>query len=77
MSSIFGREALEDAAASALNASNNASEDGVVPQLVMPSLTVPKRRMFTDSGRAIGKLSILVTGPKGMCYYMLCSEAFY
>lgn len=72
MSSIFGREALQDAAAaaSALGASNDPSEDAV-PQLVMPSLTVPKRRLFTESGRAIGKLSILVTGPKGMCCYRL------
>lgn len=32
-------------------------------QLIMPSLTVPPRRSFSEIGRAIGKLKVLVTGP--------------
>ncbi|KAK0385721.1 hypothetical protein NLU13_6898 [Sarocladium strictum] len=35
-------------------------------QLIMPSLTVPPRRSFSEIGRAIGKLKILVTGPAGI-----------
>ncbi|KAH8169533.1 septin domain-containing protein [Sarocladium implicatum] len=34
-------------------------------QLIMPSLTVPPRRSFSEAGRTIGKLKILVTGPPG------------
>ncbi|KAG6005957.1 hypothetical protein E4U43_000516 [Claviceps pusilla] len=33
-----------------------------VPQLVMPSLLVPRRRSFSETGRSLGKLKILVTG---------------
>ncbi|KAG5983093.1 hypothetical protein E4U55_000849 [Claviceps digitariae] len=36
-----------------------------VPQLVMPSLTVPRRRSFTETGRSLGKLKMLVTGQAG------------
>ncbi|KAG5942480.1 hypothetical protein E4U53_007244 [Claviceps sorghi] len=32
------------------------------PQLVMPSLTVPRRRSFSETGKSLGKLKILVTG---------------
>ena len=34
-------------------------------QLVMPSLTVPRRRPFTTIGKSLGKLKILVAGPPG------------
>ncbi|POR37118.1 Uncharacterized protein TPAR_02617 [Tolypocladium paradoxum] len=33
-----------------------------VPQLVMPSLTVPRRRPFSDVGKSLGKLKLLVAG---------------
>ncbi|KAG5925919.1 hypothetical protein E4U42_003826 [Claviceps africana] len=36
------------------------------PQLVMPSLTVPRRRSFSETGRSLGKLKILVTGHAGI-----------
>jgi hypothetical protein len=36
------------------------------PQLIMPSLTVPRRRPFSVEGRSLGKLKILVTGRPGM-----------
>ncbi|KAG6005505.1 hypothetical protein E4U21_007899 [Claviceps maximensis] len=37
-----------------------------VPQLVMPSLMVPRRRSFSETGRSLGKLKILVTGQAGI-----------
>ncbi|KAG6042009.1 hypothetical protein E4U41_007105 [Claviceps citrina] len=43
-----------------------ASATAPVPQLVMPSLTVPRRRHFTETGRSLGKLRILVTGQAGL-----------
>ncbi|GAB0136326.1 hypothetical protein EsDP_00004630 [Epichloe bromicola] len=42
------------------------SEKGPVPQLVMPGLTVPQRRPFSETGRSLGKLKILVTGQAGI-----------
>ncbi|KAF2867894.1 Septin-domain-containing protein [Massariosphaeria phaeospora] len=36
------------------------------PQLVMPSLQMPTRRPFTDRGKAMGKLKVLVTGESGI-----------
>ncbi|KAJ4860104.1 septin domain-containing protein [Trichoderma breve] len=36
------------------------------PQLIMPSLTVPRRRPFSDTGKTLGKLKVLVTGPDGI-----------
>ncbi|PHH74496.1 hypothetical protein CDD80_3047 [Ophiocordyceps camponoti-rufipedis] len=35
-------------------------------QLVMPSLTVPRRRSFTDVGSSLGHLKLLVSGPAGI-----------
>lgn len=34
-------------------------------ELVMPVLTVPHRRLFTETGKSIGRLKILVAGRKG------------
>lgn len=36
-----------------------------IPQLVMPTVMVPQRRPFSDTGRGLGKLKILVTGQSG------------
>ncbi|KAM4055387.1 septin domain-containing protein [Hirsutella rhossiliensis] len=37
-----------------------------VPQLVMPSLTVPGRRSFSDVGKSMGRLRLLVAGRAGI-----------
>ncbi|KAF4466749.1 hypothetical protein FALBO_6390 [Fusarium albosuccineum] len=37
-----------------------------VPQLIMPSLTVPRRRPFSDVGKSLGKLKIMVAGQSGI-----------
>ena len=37
-----------------------------MPQLIMPSVLVPRRRPFTDVGKSLGKLKIMVLGPTGM-----------
>uniref|UniRef100_L7IUR4 Septin-type G domain-containing protein n=1 Tax=Pyricularia oryzae (strain P131) TaxID=1143193 RepID=L7IUR4_PYRO1 len=34
------------------------------PQLVMPSIKMPSRRPFTDEGKAIGRLKVLIAGEK-------------
>lgn len=38
--------------------------DGV-PQLVMPSIKMPSRRPFTDEGKRIGRLKVLIAGDSG------------
>lgn len=42
--------------------------DSSVPQLVMPSLSMPSRRPFTDKGRNMGRLRICVVGRSGMVF---------
>lgn len=37
----------------------------LVPQLIMPSMVVPRRRPFTNTGKSLGKLKILVAGQAG------------
>ncbi|TLD33924.1 hypothetical protein PspLS_00432 [Pyricularia sp. CBS 133598] len=36
------------------------------PQLVMPSIKMPSRRPFTEEGKAIGRLKVLIAGEKGI-----------
>ena len=37
------------------------------PQLIMPSIKMPSRRPFTDRGRALGRLKVLLAGDSGKC----------
>ncbi|KAL1959211.1 hypothetical protein VTO42DRAFT_2716 [Malbranchea cinnamomea] len=39
--------------------------DDNVPQLIMPSIRMPSRRPFTDRGKAMGRLKIMVSGAPG------------
>lgn len=56
-----GGKLLEaDDARAGANPSNN------VPQLVMPSIAMPTRRPFTERGKRMGKLKVLVAGPAGV-----------
>lgn len=43
---------------------HNSLDDGNL-QLVMPSVTMPQRRPFTERGRQLGKLKILLAGASG------------
>lgn len=36
-----------------------------MPQLIMPSLRMPKRRPFTERGKAMGRLKVLLAGASG------------
>jgi hypothetical protein len=38
---------------------------GGAPQLIMPQIIMPSRRPFTDKGKRIGKLKILIAGDSG------------
>ncbi|PFH59743.1 hypothetical protein XA68_11924 [Ophiocordyceps unilateralis] len=45
---------------------NATMAEGSFHQLVMPSLMVPRRRSFTDVGKSLGYLKLLVSGPAGI-----------
>lgn len=36
-----------------------------IPQLIMPSLRMPSRRPFTDRGKAMGRLKVVIAGASG------------
>lgn len=38
---------------------------GVAPQLVMPSIKMPSRRPFTERGKNMGRLKVLIAGDSG------------
>ncbi|VBB87028.1 Putative protein of unknown function [Podospora comata] len=39
---------------------------GSVPQLVMPSIKMPSRRPFTEQGKQMGRLKVLIAGDSGV-----------
>ncbi|KAK8012350.1 hypothetical protein PG991_009725 [Apiospora marii] len=41
-------------------------DPGSAPQLVMPSIQMPSRRPFTEIGKSIGRLKVLVAGDSGV-----------
>ncbi|KAM7191399.1 hypothetical protein V8F20_009326 [Naviculisporaceae sp. PSN 640] len=41
-------------------------ESGSVPQLIMPSIKMPSRRPFTDEGKAMGRLKVMIAGDTGV-----------
>lgn len=45
-----------------------SSAGSSVPQFIMPNLHVPLRRPFTETGRSLGKLRLLVLGSPGQFY---------
>ncbi|KAI1152822.1 hypothetical protein F4825DRAFT_297826 [Nemania diffusa] len=47
-------------------ASLNMFDSGSAPQLVMPSINMPSRRPFTETGKNLGRLKILLAGNSGV-----------
>lgn len=39
---------------------------GSVPQLIMPSIKMPSRRPFTEEGKAMGRLKVMIAGDTGV-----------
>lgn len=44
---------------------NDETDQNTIPQFIMPSLTVPRRRPFSEVGKSLGKLKIMVAGQSG------------
>ncbi|KAH9868571.1 hypothetical protein J1614_007643, partial [Plenodomus biglobosus] len=67
---------VDEVASQAIASSGDEDEDEHVdtqqgasasfPQLVMPSIQMPRRRPFTTKGKAMGKLKLLVAGRSGI-----------
>ncbi|KAF5019778.1 hypothetical protein F66182_8215 [Fusarium sp. NRRL 66182] len=55
-------DAIDDVSLSEIDSVNNRDNQSIVPQLIMPSLTVPRRRPFSEVGKSLGKLKIMVAG---------------
>ena len=45
---------------------DGVSKSEAMPQLVMPSIAMPTRRPFTEKGRRMGRLKVMVVGPRGV-----------
>ena len=60
-------EAEEQASASV---SVGDSVSSSFPQLVMPRVNMPRRKAFTDAGRTMGKLKIMVVGDSGFTPFL-------
>lgn len=41
-------------------------DSGSAPQLIMPSIKMPSRRPFTETGKAMGRLKVLMAGDSGV-----------
>ena len=46
-------------------------DSGSAPQLIMPSIKMPSRRPFTEEGKRLGRLKVLIAGDSGR--YPVCS----
>lgn len=65
---------LDDVASQAIISSGEEDRDmapeithsGSAPQLVMPSIKMPSRRPFTEKGKNMGRLKVLIAGDSGM-----------
>ena len=49
-----------------------AGPQNSVPQLIMPSIKMPSRRPFTDMGKNMGRLKLLVAGDSGTASRCVC-----
>lgn len=64
---------MDDIASQAILSSGDEERDigsemldsGSAPQLVMPSIKMPSRRPFTERGKSMGRLKVLIAGDSG------------
>ncbi|KAK3044692.1 hypothetical protein LTS18_000607, partial [Coniosporium uncinatum] len=58
-------EEVDDDDAARTEEEVDAKSGSAAPELVMPSITMPKRRPFTARGRGMGRLKVMVAGAEG------------
>ena len=67
----LSEDSLEDGASQAIVSSGDEDTDPQQPssgnplQLIMPSIMMPSRRPFTDRGKSMGRLKVLIAGASG------------
>ena len=66
INSSSGEEDDYDETHSHADAVGGAEQPTSGPQLVMPSIAMPSRRPFTERGRRMGKLKVMVAGREGI-----------
>jgi hypothetical protein len=67
---------MDDVASQAIVSSGDEDRDmgselvdsGSAPQLVMPSIKMPSRRPFTERGKNMGRLKVLIAGDSGKLF---------
>jgi len=47
-----------------------SDSQGISPQLIMPSITMPSRRPFTERGKNMGRIKVLLAGASGKHHNM-------
>ncbi|KAB5570115.1 Septin-domain-containing protein [Coniochaeta sp. 2T2.1] len=50
----------------ASSGAGDMTDSGSAPQLIMPSIKMPSRRPFTETGKAMGRLKVLIAGDSGV-----------
>ena len=65
-SQVLSVDGAADAAAKDLDGTPGMMDSGSAPQLIMPSIKMPSRRPFTETGKAMGRLKVLVAGDSGV-----------
>jgi len=71
--SDVGSYTLDDAESQAIASSSEDEgieksamiDSGSAPQLVMPSIKMPSRRPFTEKGKNMGRLKVMIAGDSG------------
>ncbi|OJD29333.1 cell division protein gtp binding protein [Diplodia corticola] len=80
---LSDEESQADEAVSQAIVTSDEEDDGLaekeqvgdtVPQLVMPSIQMPKRRPFTEKGKTMGRLKVLIAGEPGESIVQLCED---
>lgn len=67
---------MDDLASQAMASSGDEEQEvglglmdsGSAPQLVMPSIKMPSRRPFTEKGKSMGRMKVLIAGDSGMLF---------
>ena len=61
-----GSQALASSEDDDVEPQSQSSMQDSAPQLIMPSIKMPSRRPFTERGKGLGRLKVLVAGDSGM-----------
>lgn len=61
-----GSQAIASSEDDDVEPQHQSSMQDSVPQLIMPSIKMPSRRPFTERGKSLGRLKVLIAGDSGM-----------